>query len=452
MSAHGSPPTGEVADVQGKGGSFLYPGMRLPFILLVSCFAAWGLAGNLTDPLVAVFGSVFSMNAFQSSLVQFAYYGAYFLLALPAAWINSRLGYKGGVLIGLSLAACGGMLFYPASQVMMYSAFILALLTLAAGLSILETSANPYIMAMGPGRNATRRLNFAQAFNPVGSNLGVLLAGLFILPYVNPASAEERAALSQDELAAMQSAELQAVMGPYLGLALLYLLIAVAIAMAKVPPRQSVMSDKSAGVVKQPGSRFLRLLRNRRYSFGVVAQFFNIAAQTCIWTFVLHYVMETQGVTESTAGYWLQASLIVFLVSRFVMVALMGRIDPRKLMTLMCVLGVVASLTAVVSGSILGAVALVFLSACISLLFPTIYGIALEGLGDDTKYGAAGLIMAIVGGALVPPLQGWVIDLSSAQMSYLIVTGCFAVIVGYGVYVLRLAKAEDSASSVPEGA
>jgi MFS transporter, FHS family, L-fucose permease len=245
----------------------------------------------------------------------------------------------------------------------------------------------------------------------------------------------------------MQSAELQAVMGPYLGLAVLYLLIALAIAMAKVPPRQSVLSDQKAGVVKQPGSRFLRLLRNRRYSFGVVAQFFNVAAQTCIWTFVLHYVMETQGVHESTAGYWLQASLIVFLVSRFVMVALMGRIDPRKLMTFMCVLGVAASLLAVASGTILGAVALVFLSACISLLFPTIYGIALEGLGDDTKYGAAGLIMAIVGGALVPPLQGWIIDISSAQTSFLIVTGCFAVIAGYGVYVLRLAKAQ---APVPE--
>ena len=193
---------------------FLHPGMRVPFVLLVTCFAAWGLAGNMTDPLVAVFGSVFSMSAFQSSLVQFAYYGAYFALALPAAWLNSRLGYKGGVLIGLGLAAGGGMLFLPAAGVMTYSMFLLALFTLAAGLSILETSANPYVMAMGPSRSATRRLNFAQAFNPVGSNLGVLLAALFTLPHVTPATAGARAALRPAALATLFSADPQAVMGP----------------------------------------------------------------------------------------------------------------------------------------------------------------------------------------------------------------------------------------------
>ncbi|MBR8742975.1 L-fucose:H+ symporter permease [Nocardiopsis sp. MG754419] len=413
--------------------------MRLPFVLLVTCFAAWGLAGNLTDPLVAVFGSVFSMSVFQSSLVQFAYYGAYFALALPAAWINSRLGYKGGVLIGLVLAAGGGLLFSPAADVMTYSMFLLALFTLAAGLSILETSANPYVMAMGPERTATRRLNFAQAFNPVGSNLGVLLAGVLILPHVNPASAEERAALSQSELETMRSAELTAVMGPYVGLAVLYLVIAASIALTKVPVGETRASGSPGGM---SGSRFVRLLRNRRYSYGVVAQFFNVAAQTCIWTFTIHYVMENLGADETTAGRWLQASLLVFLVSRFVMVALMGRFDARRLMTLMCSLGVVLSLVTVTTGNLVGAVCLVLLSACISLLFPTIYGIALERVGEDTKYGAAGLVMAIVGGALVPLLHGWIVDVSSARLSFLVVTGCFLVIVGYGVYVLRDRRTE----------
>lgn len=429
------PPAAEGTAAERR--SFLHKGMGLPFILIVACFAAWGLAGNLTDPLVAVFGSVFSMSALQSSLVQFAYYGAYFALAIPAAWINSRLGYKGGVLIGLMLAATGGFLFFPASQVMTYAMFLAALFTLAAGLSILETSANPYVMAMGPRHNATRRLNFAQAFNPVGSNLGVLLAALFILPHVNPASAEDRAELSQSELEAMQSAELQAVMGPYIALALLYVLIAVAIAMARVPKYEAITADRRENVVKLPGSRLGRLVKNRRYSFGVVAQFFNIAAQTCIWTFTLHYMMENLGVNETVAGYWLQASLLIFLVSRFVMVGLMGRFDPRKLMTLMCTLGVVLAVVAMVSGNIVGAVAIILLSVCISLLFPTIYGIALEGLGPDTKYGAAGLVMAIVGGALVPLLQGWVIDVSTARFSYVVVAGCFAVIIAYGVYVLK---------------
>lgn len=420
-----------------KESSFLHRGMFLPFLLIVICFAAWGLAGNLTDPLVSVFGSIFSMSALQASLVQFAYYGAYFALAIPAAWINSRLGYKGGVLIGLLLAASGGLLFLPASQMMTYSMFLVALFTLAAGLSILETSANPYVMAMGPLHNATRRLNLAQSFNPVGSNLGVLLAAIFILPHVNPATAEQRASLSHKALTEMQSVELQAVMGPYITLALLYIVIAVAIAMVRVPRHQSLMADRKDDVEALPGSRLGRLVSNRRYAFGVVAQFFNVAAQTCTWTFTIHYVTQTLGVSDTVAGYWLQASLLVFLVSRFVMVSVMGRVEPRKLMTWMCVFGVVLSMVAVFSGNLLGAVAVVLLSACISLLFPTIYGISLEGLGKDTKYGAAGLVMAIIGGALMPLAQGWLIDITSAQFSYVVVALCFAVIVAFGVYVQR---------------
>ncbi|MDR8018860.1 L-fucose:H+ symporter permease [Nesterenkonia aerolata] len=439
MTTHPSVESPPPASDTEKSRAFLHPGLKVPFILIVACFAAWGLAGNLTDPLVSVFGSVFSMSALQSSLVQFAYYGAYFALAIPAAWINAQLGYKGGVLIGLLLAATGGLLFFPASQVMTYTMFLIALFTLAAGLSILETSANPFVMAMGPEHNATRRLNFAQAFNPVGSNLGVLLAAIFILPHVNPATAEDRAALTQSELETMQSAELQAVMGPYIVLALLYIALAIAIGMARLPKHRPLMADPKGEAQVLPGNRLVRLMKNRRYSFGVIAQFFNIAAQTCIWTFTLHYMMENIGADATVAGYWLQASLLVFLVSRFVMVALMGRFDPRRLMTIMCIVGVGLSVIAVVSGNIIGAVAIVLLSACISLLFPTIYGIALQGLGPDTKYGAAGLVMAIVGGALVPLIQGWVIDISSAQVSYLVVTVCFLVIVAYGFYVLKVA-------------
>ncbi len=304
----------------GRRG-FLHRGMRLPFILIVTCFAAWGVLNNMTDPLVSVFSSVFSMGAFQSSLVQFAFYGAYCVLAIPAAWINSRLGYKGGVLIGLLLASFGGFLFFPASQIMTYTMFLAALFTLAAGLSILETSANPYVMAMGPEATATRRLNVAQAFTPVGSNLGVLLAAMLILPRVNPSTAEERATLSQDELESIRSSELQAVMGPYIGVAMALVLISIAIAMVRVPKNPAVMADAERGAEQRIGARLSRLLRNRRYSFGVVAQFFNIAAQICIWTFTIHYVTETLGVDDTRAGYWLQASLLVFLIMRFVMVA-----------------------------------------------------------------------------------------------------------------------------------
>ena len=412
---------------------FLYPGMVLPFCLLVSCFAAWGLAGNMTDPLVKVFRSVFSMNNFQSSLVQSAYYGAYFCLAIPAAFINSRLGYKGGVLIGLVLAGTGGLLFIPAAYVMTYSVFLTALFTLAAGLSILETSANPFVMSMGPERNATRRLNFAQAFNPIGSNLGVLLAALLILPKVNPATAEQRKAMSHEVLLATQSAELKAVMGPYVALGLLYLLLAFLISRVRVAERPV---DSTVGNSGGTG-RLMRLLRNKRYSFGVVAQYFNVSAQTCIWTYTLHYVTDALGVSDKIAGYWLQASLIVFLVFRFLMVGLMGRYDARKLLLLMCSLGVGLSLFAMVSVNILGVLAIVSLSACISLLFPTIYGEALLGLGEDTKFGAAGLVMAIIGGATMPLVQSYIMDMTSPAVSYITVAACFVVVAAYGVYTLR---------------
>lgn len=431
-----------------RRAGYLHPGMLVPFILIVLCFAAWGVSANMTDPLVKVFGSVFSMSGLQSSLVQFAYYGAYFALAIPAAWLNSRLGYKGGVVIGLLLAAAGGSLFFPAAQAMTYAMFLIALFTLAAGLAILETSANPYVMAMGPPQNAARRLNFAQAFNPLGANIGVLLAALLILPHVNPATAAQRASLSAEELRSIQSGELQAVMGPYLGLAALYALIAIAIAIVKVPRTALHQEERATMPASVPGSRLGRLLRNRHYSFGVIAQFANVAAQTCVWTFILHYVTETLGVDGVEAGFWLQACLIVFLVFRFVMVGLMGRFDARVLMTVMCVVAVVLSVVAILSGSILGALALVAINACLSLLYPTIYATALQGLGPDTKFGAAGLVMGISGGAIMPLVQGWLIDVTSARTSFVVVTACFAVITLYGVYVLRAPRRVHAAPAV----
>ena len=425
---------------------FLYPGMVLPFCLLVSCFAAWGMAGDMTAPLVKVFRSVFSMNNAQSSLVQSAYYGAYFCLAIPAAFINSRLGYKGGVLIGLVLAGTGGLLFIPAAYVMTYSVFLTALFTLAAGLSILETSANPFVMSMGPEHNATRRLNFAQAFNPIGSNLGVLIATTLILPYVNPATAEQRASMSEAELLSTRSSELQAVMGPFVALSLFYIALAASIAFVKVTEAPVATSGQTAS----SGGRLTRLLGNKRYSFGVVAQFFNIAAQTCIWTFTLHYVTDALGVSDKVAGYWLQASLIVFLVFRFLMVGLMGRFDARKLMIVMCLFGVGLSLFAMVSVNIAGAVAVAMMSASISLLFPTIYGEALKGLGEDTKFGAAGLVMAIIGGATMPLVQGWIMDRTSASFSYVTVGVCLSIVAAYGFYTLR-ADREDAATVAVSG-
>ena len=424
----------------------VYEGAGASFALMVICFAAWGVAATMTDPMVKVFGSVFSMGAFQSSLVQSAYYGAYFLLALPAAFLNARLGYKAGVIVGLGLAAAGGMMFYPASKVMTFGMFIAALFTLASGLSILETSANPYVMSMGPEQNSTRRLNFAQAFNPIGANLGVFMAATFILPYISPATPAQRASMTPAALRATQSGELQAIMGPYLLLALVYVVILLGIWFTKTQSHSGGNAEEEQHVAGNPAdSRLMRLMRNRHYSFGVVAQFFNLGAQTCIWTYTLHYVTDALGIPDTKGGWWLQGSLLIFLVSRFIMVVIMGKFDARKLMALMCTVGVVLTLVAVGTGNIVGAVCVVALSACLSLLFPTIYGVALEGLGADTKFGAAGLVMAILGGAVMPMVQGWLLDKTSASFSYVIPALCLTIILAYAIYVVRVPALRPSA-------
>lgn len=413
---------------------YLYDGMKLPFILLCVCFAAWGIAANMTDPLVKVFSKIFSMSTLQASFVQFSYYGAYFCLALPAAFINRRFSYKTGVLVGLGMAILGAFLFYPASQAMTFGFFLLALFTLAGGLSILETSANPFVIAMGPEHNATRRLNFAQAFNPVGTNIGVFLAATLILPRLNPATEAERAAMPAEALRTIQMDELSAVMVPYVGFAFVLVIIWVAIAAIPMPTKRELTPE---GHEIHFGATLRRLLRNRHYRFGVIAQFFNVAAQTCVWTFTIQYVMEAIGGTEAQAGWYLQASLIVFLISRFVMVWLMGYLRPAMLLVLMALGGTLLCFYAMANANISGVWAVVMISACLSLMFPTIYGIALHGLGDDTKFGAAGLVMAILGGALLPLVHGAVLDQKGAAFSYIVPGLCFLVVAAYGLFDLK---------------
>ncbi|MBD0347063.1 MAG: L-fucose:H+ symporter permease [Coleofasciculus sp. Co-bin14] len=418
---------------------FVYPNMRVAFILLIACFAAWGVAANMTDPLVKVFSKIFTMSTFQSALVQFSYYGAYFCLALPAAFINKRYSYKVGVLTGLGLATVGALAFYPASLTMTYGFFLAALFILAAGLSILETSANPFVMSMGPEKSATRRLNLAQAFNPVGTNLGVLLATTLILPNLNPATASQRAAMSPDALRAVQAAELNAVMVPYVGMAFVLLVIWVLIALIKVPKsHESVTEDFQHANFR---STLSRLLANAHYRWGVVAQFFNVAAQTCTWTFTIQYVQEAIGGNEANAGYYLQYSLLVFLVSRFVMTWLMGFVRPTALLTGLALLGNLLCVYAILSPDISGVWAVVFISACLSLMFPTIYGVALYGLGSDTKFGAAGLVMAILGGAIMPLVQGALMDAFGAAISYITPAICFLIVAGYGFFNLKTVRA-----------
>ena len=437
--------TSTAKDVEGpKSGPLLDRGMLLLFVALIGCFTAWGIAQDLTTPMVAGFKRIFEMSTFQASLVQLAYFGAYFLLALPAAFINQRLGYKTGILVGLGLAALGAFFFYPASKIMTYEAFLVALFAMAAGCSILETSANPYVMSLGPEETATRRLNLAQAFNPVGTNIGVLLASTLILPKLS--DPVDISSLTQAQLHTIRAGELGAVMGPYIGLAFLLVFIAVAIASQKAPPIVEEFPD-AAPYSGGTGQLFRVLWRSKRYRFGVVAQFANVAAQVCTWTYLIQYVQQALGGSLQKGGLYLQISLLVFLGSRFLMTWVIGRVRATKVLAALAALAVVLCLFAVVSANLAGVLAVVALSFCLSLMFPTIYGVALKGLGPATKFGAAGLVMAIVGGAIMPLVQGKLVDSTSAAFSFIVPAACFAVVGLYAVYDLRAATGNVTGSS-----
>jgi len=417
--------------------TFVYRDKRHIFLLLIICFAAWGVAANMTDPLVKVFSKVFVMSQVEAALVQFAYYGAYFCLALPAAFINRRYSYKTGVLTGLGLATFGAFAFYPASQVMEYHFFLLALFTLAAGLSILETSANPFVMALGPEENATQRLNLAQAFNPVGTNIGVFLAATLILPNLNVADATARAMMPLEALQQVQAEELKAVMFPYVAMACVLFVIWLLIFLIKIPSASDVETQEKH---KSTLGCFRRLYANKHYRYGVIAQFFNVAAQVCIWTYTIQYVQEAIGGTEAEASLYLQYSLLVFLLARFTMTGIMTLINPSRLMVILALVGSLLCLYAASTADITGIWAVVLLSACLSLMFPTIYGVALQKLGDDTKFGAAGLVMAILGGAIVPLLQGSVVDNFTTAISYVVPAGCFLIVATYGYFDLKSSR------------
>jgi FHS family L-fucose permease-like MFS transporter len=416
----------------------VYPGLTIPFILVVTCFAAWGSAANLTDVLVGVFRHIFSMSNFQSALVQFAYYGAYFSLAIPAALINKRYGYKTGVLTGLGLATLGGLLFIPASMLLQYGFFLVALFVLASGLSILETSANPFVIAMGPEQSATQRLNLAQAFNPVGANIGVLLGAVLILPNITPEA--EKASMTAAQLAQAQESDLSLVLKPYTGIALALLVIWLFIAFRtiKVPDEHGEFGLHERE--ERQGGALGRLWQNRHYRYGVVAQFLNVGAQVCAWTFTIQYAQDVVGVPVASSGWYLQASLIVFLIARFVMVYLLGIVRPTKLLFAMAALGVVLCLVAVFAQNMIGLIAVVGISISLSLMFPTIYGVALQGMGRDTKFGAAGLVMAILGGALLPMVHGKVMDVAGAAEAYIVPGVCLAGVALYALFDLRTSR------------
>lgn len=388
----------------------------VPFALVTSMFLLWGLANNMTDTLLAAFKRIMSMSDTQTSLIQFAFYGSYFCFALPAALFIRRRNFKSGIILGLLLYAAGAMLFLPAARVASYGFYLVAIYVMAGGCSVLETTANPYVMSMGDPRTATRRLNIAQSFNPVGSILGILMSKYFILDDIS----------------------LYSISGTYAALGLVLLGILVVMLFARMPSGKD--DDRSDSV----GASFRRLLSNRLYRRGVVAQFFYVGAQIGVWSFTIRLVMQETGRLEAAASSIYLISIVGHCLSRFIYTGLMRWFSPSRLLTFGGVMSALLSLTVVLSAGTgwICITSLVLISSFMSLMFPTIYGIALGGImrGDhpgDSKIGASGLIMSILGGALLTPLQGMVSDHTNIYTSYAVPAFCFVVVTAYAVYAHR---------------
>lgn len=388
----------------------------VPFALVTSMFLLWGLANNMTDTLLAAFKRIMSMSDTQTSLIQFAFYGSYFCFALPAALFIRRRSFKSGIILGLLLYAAGAMLFLPAARVASYGFYLVAIYVMAGGCSVLETTANPYVMSMGDPRTATRRLNIAQSFNPVGSILGILMSKYFILDDIS----------------------LYSISGTYAALGLVLLGILVVMLFARMPSGKD--DDRSDSV----GASFRRLLSNRLFRRGVVAQFFYVGAQIGVWSFTIRLVMQETGCLEAAASSIYLISIIGHCLSRFIYTGLMRWFSPARLLTFGGVMSALLSLTVVLSAGTgwICITSLVLISSFMSLMFPTIYGIALGGImrGDhpgDSKIGASGLIMSILGGALLTPLQGMVSDHTNIYTSYAVPAFCFVVVTAYAVYAHR---------------
>jgi FHS family L-fucose permease-like MFS transporter len=405
----------------------------LPLILITTLFFLWGVANNLNDVLIPHFKKAFSLTDLQSGLVQSAFYMGYFLLALPAGLLMRRFGYKAAVVTGLLLFGAGALLFYPAAEVRQYGWFLMALFVIAAGLAFLETSANPLITVLGDPTTAERRLNFAQAFNPLGSISAVLLGREFILSGIEPTAAEF-AAMSSGELERWQISEAQAVQGPYLLIAAVVLLWAVLVMISRFPAT-ATRTGAEQGSKHNAASAMRALLGQPRFLSGVAAQFFYVGAQVGIWSYMIRYSQhEIPGLGEKTAATYLTWSLVLFMVGRFVGTALMSRFRPARLMGAYAIVNVALVLIACLIGGHVGVIALAATSFFMSIMFPTIFANSLKGLGELTKPASSFLVMSIIGGAVLTALMGMVSDMTSIRIAMLVPATCFVVIAWFGLF------------------
>lgn len=416
-----------------------------PFILITACFALWGFANDITNPMVKAFSKIFRMSVTDGTLVQVAFYGGYFAMAFPAAMFIRKYTYKAGVLLGLGLYALGALSFFPAKLTGDYHPFLLAYFIMTCGLSFLETSCNPYILSMGTEETATRRLNLAQAFNPIGSLMGMYVAMNFIQNKLHPMDTAERAQLSQAEFEAVRDSDLSVLIAPYLVIGVVIFIMLLVIRATRMPRN----ADQSTSIDFIPTLK--RIFTLKRYQYGVLTQFFYVGAQIMCWTFVIQYgthLFTSQGMEEQAAEVLSQkyniVAMIIFCVSRFICTFILRYVKPGKLLMVLAVVALILTGGVIFCvESIWGMYCLVGVSACMSLMFPTIYGIALKGMGDDAKFGAAGLIMAILGGSVLPPLQASIIDcktlfgMPAVNVSFILPFICFVVIVIYGYNMRR---------------
>lgn len=415
------------------------------FILITSLFALWGFANDITNPMVAAFQTVMELSAAKASLIQFAFYGGYATMAVPAALFIRRFSYKKGILLGLALYAVGAFLFIPAANYEEFGFFCLSLYILTFGLAFLETTANPFILSLGDKSSSTRRLNLAQAFNPLGSLCGMAVASFIVLPNLisdrrDAAGEIIFPALDAAEKAAIRVHDLAVIRDPYVAIGLVVLVMLIVIALVKMPVTR-------INGVKAPASATLkRLIANKEYREGVIAQVFYVAAQIMVWTFIIQYA-DNLGINKATAQNYNIAAMMLFLCFRFTGTMLMKYMKPARLLAIFAVCAGVCTCGAIFIVGYAGLLCLVAVSAFMSIMFPSIYGIALENVkAEDTSLGAAFLVMAIVGGALMPPLQGSVIDygtiagMPAVNVSFALPLLCFVIIAIYGSRCISLEK------------
>jgi len=415
----------------------------LPFFLITTCFALWGFANDITNPMVKAFSKIFRMSVTDGTLVQVAFYGGYFAMALPAALFIRKYSYRAGILMGLSLYAIGAFMFLPATAIGSYYPFLIAYFILTCGLSFLETSANPYILSMGDKETATRRLNLAQSFNPVGSLAGMFVAMAFIQSRLNPMSSAERALLDTEAFETLKHSDLEILSRPYIYIGIVILVVIVLALLTRLPKGEAGKAEGSTAFLPT----VKRLFAIRPYREGVLTQFFYVGVQIMCWTFIIQYgtrVFMAEGMDEKSAEILSQqfniVAMLIFCVSRFICTFLMKFVSPGKLLSSLALTGAALVIGVIVADGRTGMYMLVLVSACMSLMFPTIYGLALNKVNnEDAKIGAAGLIMAILGGSLLPLLQASIIDgqglfgLPSVNISFIIPFVCFVVIARYGL-------------------